>query len=268
MKSCKFFQWFSIVAMIGAALWLGCAGSKNKNTIAAEAGFPSQPAADSTKTEKPADRSTDEDDVLRLLGINKSKEVVAKENVPAEPAPETKDAEVAAHTLDDQLAQRDADLAALRAEIAERDRRIAGLQEQLNKSGKESVPSTPMPTGTFKEQYDAARDLYENKKYRQAAAIFEKLIAAGGDKSLLDNCQYWIGECYYGLNSYSQAIVEFEKVFTYSDSDKYDDSQLKLGLCYLRIGNVEKAKSELEKLIANYPDSEYLQRAKEYLARL
>ncbi|NLP10895.1 tetratricopeptide repeat protein [bacterium] len=259
MKRCKLLQGLLIALVIGVVAGWGCAGSKSSDAAAMQPGSYTETMAESPAPEIPT-KSSDEDDVLRLLGINKSKE---------QPAPA---AAVAAKTAEEQqldvaLKDKDAELAALRAEVSERDRQIARLQEQLSK--KETQPArVSYASGSFKERYDAARELYESRKYQQAIPIFESLIQSGGDKSLLDNCQYWIGECYYGNNQYSQAIVEFEKVFTYSDSDKYDDSQLKLGLCYLRIGNVEKAKDEFEKLIVNYPDSEYRQRAKEYLARL
>ncbi len=267
MKSCKILHWFLIVLAISLSVWMGCAGSK-KSPAANEAAFYTESQPDSVKTEKQPAKSSDEEDVLRLLGINKAKEAGTSDATTQDPAAATDaNMEATVQQLDDEVKHKNTDLADLKAELAERDRRIASLQEQLNRSEKSG--SEPLVSGaSFKERYDHGRRLYEAKKYRQAISVFTKLVESGGEKSLVDNCQYWIGECYYGINYYNQAIVEFEKVFTYSDSDKYDDSQLKLGLCYLRIGNVEKAKNEFEKLISNYPDSEYLQRAKEYLARL
>ncbi len=264
MKSCTDFRWLLIVTLVGAMMWVGCAGSKADSTIAEGPGS----YIDTTKSENPASRNSDEAEVLRLLGISKTEEGADQATTAAEPDSEAKISAADVEHLSDEAKAKDNDVVALKAELAERDRRIASLQEQINKSGGEPSPAAPLAAGSFKERYEAARKLYEEKKYRQAATIFEKLVQTGGDKSLLDNCQYWIGECYYGINYYNQAIVEFEKVFTYSDTDKYDDSQIKLGFCYLRIGNVERAKSELEKLIANYPESEYVQRAREYLARL
>ena len=86
--------------------------------------------------------------------------------------------------------------------------------------------------------------------------------------SLSDNCQYWIGECYYALRNFNQAAVEFEKVFTFPQSNKDPDAQLKLGLCYWNTGNAARAKEEFNRLIVNYPDSEYTIRARSYLSQL
>jgi tol-pal system protein YbgF len=256
--------WLLVSVVAGAVICSGCAGSKSKGAGSSEVVFTSP--ADSSKNAT-ANRTSDEDDVLRLLGINKS--ATPASDTTAEQIPASgKELEARVQKLDEEVRQRNDDLSALKAELSERDRRITTLQDQLNRPEKQGEQEGAMPASSFKSRYEAARKLYETKKYRPAIEAFEKLLQAGGDKTLLDNCQYWIGECYYGINYYNQAIVEFEKVFTYSDTDKYDDAQLKLGLCHLRIGHVEKAKSEFDKLLSNYPESEYVQRAKEYLARL
>jgi tol-pal system protein YbgF len=264
MKSSSRMYWLLVIAVAGAVLCSGCAGSKSKGAGSSEVVFTSP--SDSSKTST-AKRTSDEDDVLRLLGINKSAAPASDTTTVQIPA-SSQDLEARVQKLDGEVRQRNEDLTALKSELSERDRRITTLQDQLNRPGKKSEEEVAIPAAGFKNRYEAARKMYEAKKYRPAIDAFEKLLQSGGDKTLLDNCQYWIGECYYGMNYYNQAIVEFEKVFTYSDTDKYDDAQLKLGLCHLRIGHVEKAKSEFEKLLSNYPESEYVQRAKEYLARL
>ena len=85
---------------------------------------------------------------------------------------------------------------------------------------------------------------------------------------LSDNCQYWIGESYYGLRNYNQAIAEFEKVFSFANSNKIDDAQLKLGVCYLRLGDKAQARNEFDRLLSAYPSSEYKPVAQRYIARL
>ena len=42
---------------------------------------------------------------------------------------------------------------------------------------------------------------------------------------------------------------EFQKVFEFTDSDKWDDAQLKLGICYKNMGNGRRAKEEFKKLL-------------------
>ncbi|OPZ64053.1 MAG: Tetratricopeptide repeat protein [bacterium ADurb.Bin478] len=81
---------------------------------------------------------------------------------------------------------------------------------------------------------------------------------------LADNCQYWIGESYFGLKEYQQAIMEFQKVFAYSMTDKYDDAQLMIGLSYVRSGQKEKAQKEFETFLNTYAGSEYAGVARRY----
>lgn len=111
--------------------------------------------------------------------------------------------------------------------------------------------------GDFEEGYQMALAKFNQHDYKQARIMFKDLLAKNRNNSLSDNCQYWIGESYYALKEYQQAIIEFEKVLTFANTNKDDDSQLKLGLCYLRLKDNASAKREFTRLIANYPQSEF-----------
>lgn len=154
--------------------------------------------------------------------------------------------------------------------------RVSRLEKQLQQYGISTATTTSpgkagtasMSTAAYRQQYQHAYDLYGQKKYTQAIPAFTKVIEANPDGSLSDNAQYWIGECYYGLQDFTRAIVEFEKVFTFKNSNKDDDAQLKLGLCYLNLGQRAKAKEEFQRLIDFYSDSEYKALAIDYLNKL
>lgn len=133
--------------------------------------------------------------------------------------------------------------------------------------GAGSVASTITPA-QYQELYQQAYDTYNQKEYQQAIPEFTKVIEADPNGDLSDNAQYWIGECYYGMSNFNRAIVEFEKVFTFKNSNKDDDAQLKLGLCYLNLGQRQKAREEFQRLVDFYPNSEYRQKATEYLQQL
>ncbi|MBN2356017.1 tetratricopeptide repeat protein [candidate division KSB1 bacterium] len=270
MKTRNILAGCALVVLLFIGLWLnGCAGSRNdrlENETAALSGFPGDEVdqeADTVKSE------SDEDEVMRLLGLVKQDEAQqsATEASTAETGADTENLQSQSQQLEAELQQKNLEIANLRAEVAERDRRIAELESEMDKP-EDTARAKVRSTGTYKERYNYARSLYEAKKYNQALQEFSALLASDINNELSDNAQYWIGECYYGLRAYNQAIIEFEKVFTFNRSDKYDDAQLKLGYCYLRIGNVEKARSELNKLITNYPDSEFVSKAQHYLQQL
>jgi len=120
----------------------------------------------------------------------------------------------------------------------------------------------------FREKYIEGLSLYQNSDYKQSLEIFQDLIVIDKNHDLSDNCQYWIGEIYYGNKDFRRSIKEFEKVFNFKDSNKSDDSQYKLGLCYINIGNKSRAKDEFQRLIDLHPNSEYFQKARQWLLKL
>jgi len=118
----------------------------------------------------------------------------------------------------------------------------------------------------FNERYEMARSAYQARQYKKAIQEFEVLLGENMNHSLSDNCQYWIGESYWGLGKYQQAAAAFEKVFTFAKSNKDVDAQLKLGLCYLRLNDKSRAREEFQKLIDNYPSSNRVTAARRYIA--
>ncbi|MEE9166080.1 MAG: tetratricopeptide repeat protein [Candidatus Neomarinimicrobiota bacterium] len=120
----------------------------------------------------------------------------------------------------------------------------------------------------FRLKYVEALSQYQNGHFQIAIDGFSSLAASGLDHKLADNSQYWLAESYYALKNYRRAIKEFGRVFEFKGGDKWDDAQLKIGLCYQRIGNTDRAKSEFQKLLDHFPDSEYYQKAQQYLRQL
>ena len=64
---------------------------------------------------------------------------------------------------------------------------------------------------------------------------------------------------------YQRAIIEFKKVFSFANTNKSDDAQFKLGLCHAALGDRKKAIDEFQRLIDYFPQSEYVERAKQFM---
>ena len=111
-------------------------------------------------------------------------------------------------------------------------------------------------------RYEAARALYNDRQYERAVKEFAAILSASPGSDLADNAQYWIGECYYGMGRFRQALTEFTKVFAYRNTEKDDDAQLKIARCYLSLGEKDRALMALRKLIDEYPESEYVANAR------
>lgn len=123
-------------------------------------------------------------------------------------------------------------------------------------------------SGDFEQGYNDAFNLFQQRQYRDAIRAFEGLLASRSDHSLSDNCQYWIGEANYMLGDYRAAILSFEKVFTYKQSNKNDYAQYKLGLCYFYLNERERAQQEFQSLLDNHKNSALVDKAQQYMARL
>jgi tol-pal system protein YbgF len=253
---------FILFAVISTALIVSCASSKKDSLVVDEEAFPTEAAK--TEASSSQEPTPEEEEVLKLLGITKeeAKEQPAREASQSETDTEAKTLESNIGDMEKKVSQKNSEIENLKAELAERDRRISDLQSELSKPTSAQVSTS----GTFKDRYDRALSLYYDRQYQTAINEFDALLALNENNSLSDNCQYWKGECYYALRNYNQAIVEFQKVFAFANSNKYDDAQLKLGLCYLRLGNNARARIEFEKLISDYPDSEYIAKARAYLS--
>ena len=119
-----------------------------------------------------------------------------------------------------------------------------------------------------KRYYDALNSFIHNGTLQNSLNEFENLIGFNDKHSLSDNCQYWIGEIYYKQKLFDKSILEFIKVFTFSDSNKLDDAQFKIILCYINLNNYELAYKELDKLKKNFSDSEYIVKAEKLINKL
>jgi tol-pal system protein YbgF len=169
--------------------------------------------------------------------------------------------------LKQQLSQKDAQISDLKQQIKNQNIQISQLESQ--KTTTMPVYSSTVgdvPPGEYQMRYQEGLDLFHARNYKQAIDIFESLISSDANNSLSDNAQYWIGESHYALGQYKNAIIDFEKVFTFPRSNKNPDAQFKLGLCYVRLGDTAKASEEFQRLIDVYPESNYVSRAREHLA--
>ncbi|MDZ7267372.1 MAG: tetratricopeptide repeat protein [candidate division KSB1 bacterium] len=222
----------------------------------------------------PPATTEDENEVLRLLGIvpeaKKPEAAASKPDTTAPVAMVQPETSSEVSRLQRELQEKNQQISSLQAEVNEKERRLQALQAELEAAQKRSSGNSRAVTvsGNYAQRYAQARELYEQKLYHQAIQLFAELLAEDDKNSLADNAQYWIGECYYGLGNYVQAVAEFQKLLAFSRSDKLDDAHLKLGLCYLRLGDRARARSELEQLLAIYPNSEYVAKARRYLSQM
>ncbi|TKJ42424.1 hypothetical protein CEE37_01715 [candidate division LCP-89 bacterium B3_LCP] len=147
---------------------------------------------------------------------------------------------------------------------------LKAAKEEAITAQKAAKPSPKRETlsGNFQNDYDRGLQKFREKWYMEAAAIFKQLLRQNPNHQLADNSQYWLGECYYAMKQYENALAEFEKVFTFPGSNKADVAQLKIGLCWKQLGKYPEAREQLIRLLSSYPDSEYVSRARDILDQI
>jgi tol-pal system protein YbgF len=253
-----------VVVVLMGCFMFSCGGSKKNakmdenvdvDALLRDDGEAASPSTATTAST--SGQTGDDSEVLQLLGITPAAQETANES-------ELGELERDVESLREEVLRKDQEISGLRSELTQKEVQISDLEGRLT-----SKPAAnPLPFSEFKSRYQSALSQYKSRNYEGAVATFTELLATGSNNSLTDNCQYWIGESYYGLQDYNQAIAEFEKVFSFPDSNKDDDAQLKLGLCYLKLGDKTQARAELERLISLYPGSEYRSIAERYLAQI
>lgn len=173
--------------------------------------------------------------------------------------------------LENQLNEKDIIIEDLKAIVNRQDAEIQKLTIEKHSSGgsggSQNIIIGDISSGEYQSRYDEARTEFEAHNYKSAIQYFESLLANSASHSLSDNAQYWIGECHYALRQYDAAIIDFEKVSTFTNSNKKDDAQFKLGVCYLRKGNKTKAMEEFGRLQSDYPESEYISKINKVISR-
>ena len=170
--------------------------------------------------------------------------------------------------LNDSIRQKELEIGELKIQLDLRKEKVAQLEENLqNRSGGRILAaSLNADLGDFAASYEQALQHFYSKDYDAAIYLFNMLVETSPDHKLVSNCYYWLGECYFGQNEFSTAIEFFEKIFSYKISYKKDDALLMMGRCYIKMGDKSNAQAMLEQLLSDYPDSEYIRKAGQYLS--
>ena len=153
------------------------------------------------------------------------------------------------------------------------DNEVSTLKKALIEyiSGADIVPEEAIPEVTdqeFRKRYSKYYKHYINEDYDLSIVGFKELLAIDRNHELSENCQYWMGEAYFAKGEYAIALKSFYDVFAYPLEKKEDDAQLKIGICYIKLDDNIRAKKELQNYVDQYPQGEFVSKAKSYLSQL
>lgn len=170
--------------------------------------------------------------------------------------------------LNQNIESKQSEINELQKDLSFKDQRISDLEKELQSGGGSLRAGAYSSAGSFSDNYQQALQTYYSRNYMDAINLFQQLKNSYPNHKLASNCDYWIGESYFGLANYKMAIQAFQNVFSHSFSYKKDDATLMLGRCYMKLNDYENARNYLQELLNKYPDSEYVGKAKEWLNRI
>jgi len=125
------------------------------------------------------------------------------------------------------------------------------------------------PAGSDQQNYEAALDLIESRRYDEANRAFTTFLASFPTSPLADNAQYWLAETYYVRNQYAEGLTSFRRLIeTYPQSDKVPDALLKVGFCQAELGERAAARTSLQEVMRQFPGTTAARLASQRLDRL
>ncbi|NVN98657.1 MAG: tol-pal system protein YbgF [Geobacteraceae bacterium] len=139
--------------------------------------------------------------------------------------------------------------------------RLTQLEAAARQSSKiELVNQESLPEGreeSIQAEYMKAFGLFSSNNFSGAAESFNAFVSAYPESEYAPNARYWLGECYFALGRFNEAIGAFERVLEMKPLPKRaSDAMLRIGSAWYRLDNQSKGSQTLKLLIEKYPDSE------------
>ncbi|MFH0925010.1 MAG: tetratricopeptide repeat protein [bacterium] len=107
--------------------------------------------------------------------------------------------------------------------------------------------------------------IYDKTFNNPTSAIveYQRLIDNYFFPELVEQAYYNLGNCFFKLNKFNQAITEFTILLNYNPNGKYaDDAVFRIGDSYFMEGRLDDAIRTYDKVLKNYPESELVLEAK------
>ena len=110
-------------------------------------------------------------------------------------------------------------------------------------------------------------DIYKNRlrDYGRAAALYQKLVDLGREPG--DRFVYELADCYFRLNNFEQARIEFENLLkSWPESSYVIEVRYRIGVAYSLEGKLREAEEIFSQVIKDIPDDMFATEARFALA--
>jgi tol-pal system protein YbgF len=148
--------------------------------------------------------------------------------------------------------------------------------QTLNQPAAGSNPQTPGSPGGSPTAKPDADSLYKSGltsfnggQYQLAIQSFQDYMKYYGDTDLASNAQFYIGESFYAMGNYPQAIEAYNIcIERYPGGNKQQAAQLKKAYGLLELNQTQAGIRELRSLVQRYPSSHEAELARQRLKKL
>jgi tol-pal system protein YbgF len=123
-------------------------------------------------------------------------------------------------------------------------------------------------TEAIRKDYENAWRSFERKDYQVAASRFREFIKKYAKSRLVASAQFWLGESHFGLKEFDKAIVAYDEVRRFPQSDNAAAALLRQGFAFAELGEKLNARLVLQELVEKFPQSAEAPRAKQRLKAL
>lgn len=125
------------------------------------------------------------------------------------------------------------------------------------------------PSVDCSNAYDGAFIQVRRGEYEPAIVSFNQYLIDCPDHESGANAHYWIGECYYSQDKFTEAVEAFEMLFTkYRNSANASRALYKLGRSQQELGQKSKAKKTFQSIIDDFPNTLESEQARDRLRDL
>jgi len=132
-----------------------------------------------------------------------------------------------------------------------------------------SAPQTALVGAQIADNYRQAITLFGRGKHADARRMFVSVYEADTSGDLADNALFWIGETWFAVNDYREAVRFYQRVVSdYPSENKAPDALFKIAMAQERTGDLALARRTLQQVIERFPYSSTASSAKAELERI
>ncbi len=123
-------------------------------------------------------------------------------------------------------------------------------------------------TESVRKEYESAWRSFEKKDYQAAVSRFREFVKKNSKSRLAAAAYFWLGESHFALKEFDKAIVAYDEVRRYPQTDKVAAALLRQGFAFAELGEKLNARLVLQELVEKFPQSAEAPRAKHRLKAL